>query len=133
MSANWDCAARIQKHTTTLLLDTAATDATPVVSTDLDTRNFKRTRLLLMLFTVKSTGNTGGSWVIQESATDGGTYTACTCTAPTAVAAGTGLDQQWISVLPNPAKPFVQAVFTGTDADTNVTLSVLAFGLPTGI
>lgn len=135
MTANWNIASQISAPAAgPLLQDERVQDDTPTPSTDVDLRALPAgARILVTLFTVKNVGNTGGTWVLQESETDGGSYTACTTSTITAIAAGTGLDQQLVSVLPNPDKPFVQAVFTGTDADTDCTLTVTVSAAPLGI
>lgn len=133
MTANWAIHDRITA--TVLTNPTAVTDATPVASTDIDVRTLGAKRLVLVLTAREdNANNTGGTWVVQESATDGGTYSACTLggtLAATPAAAGT--DVQRVSVLPNTAKPFVQAVFTGADAAAEVTLTVTALAVPYGI
>lgn len=133
MTANWATHDRITA--TVLTNPTAVTDATPVASTDIDVRTLGSKRLVLVLTAREdNANNTGGTWVVQESATDGGTYSACTLGGTLAATpASAGTDVQRVSVLPNPAKPFVQAVFTGADAAAEVTLTVTALAVPYGI
>jgi hypothetical protein len=99
------------------------TDATPVTSTDFDVRAYDPgSRFLLVLDAYETNaGNTGGTWTVVESLTDGGAYTTATTDgALTATGETAGNVQRVVSVLPNPAKPFVHAVFTGADANAEV-------------
>jgi len=115
-----------------ILRATRIADATVATSDDFDVRSYdpgSRFLLILEAFETDVT-NTGGTWSVQESLTDGGTYTASTTSGDlTATGATAGNVQRVVSVLPNPAKPFVQAVFTpadaGTDVDVTATLVVV--------
>jgi hypothetical protein len=133
VTANWAIQDRV---TATVLTDaTAVTDATPVASTDIDVRTVGSARLVLVLTAREdNANNTGGTWTIQESATDGGTYSACTLGgALVATPASAGTNVQKVTVSPNTSKPFVQAVFTGADAAAEVTITVTALAIPYGI
>lgn len=102
---------------------TRVTDATPVTSTDFDVRTYDPgSRFLLILDAFETNAaNTGGTWTVTESLTDGGVYTTATTDgALTATGETAGNVQRTVAVLPNPAKPFVHAVFTGADATTEV-------------
>lgn len=133
MTANW--AVHESLSVVDLLAPTNVTDATPVESTDFDVRSYPGKRLVLVLVaTETNAGNTGGVWTVVESATDGGTYTACTLGgALVATPASAGTNVQKVSVLPNPAKPFVHAVYTGADASAEVVLTVALIVVPTNI
>lgn len=131
MTANW----QVQQEITVVsrLDPTAVADATPVACADFDVRAFAPgSRFMLALSAFETNvANTGGVWTVQESATDGGSYTASTIGGTlTATPAAAGTDLQWVAVFPNPAKPFVQAVFTGADANTEVTILVTLIVIP---
>lgn len=98
-------------------------DATVATGADIDTRAYdpgSRFLLILDAFETDVT-NTGGTWTVTESETDGGTYTAATTSGSlTATGATPGNVQRVVSFLPNPAKPFVHPVFTPADASCDV-------------
>lgn len=133
MTANW----QVQEGATvvSLLAPTAVGDATPVDATDFDVRSYPGTRFLLALTaTETNAANTGGEWAVEESATDGGTYTDATVggtLAATPASAGTNVQQ--VSVYPNPSKPFVKVSYTGADADTAVSITAHLVVIPYGI
>ena len=133
MTANW--AVHESLTTISLLAPAAVTDATPVETADFDVRSYPGDRFMIVLTaTETNAGNTGGVWTVVESATDGGTYTACTLggtLAATPASAGTNV--QRVSVLPNSGKPFVHAVFTGADAAAEVSLTAHLIVVPTNI
>lgn len=109
-------------------------DATPVLSTDFDVRTFRPgTKFLLILQSHETNaGNTGGTWTVTESATDGGSYTAATTDGDlTAIGAGTDVIRA-VSVLPNSAKPFVLVTFTGADANAEVDVTATLVAIPRG-
>lgn len=122
--------------TTSVLHSATVIDATPETSTDFDVRTFdpgSRFLLLLNAFETVAT-NTGGTWTVTESETDGGVYTTATTSgslAATGAVAGDVL--RTVSLLPNPAKPFVHAVFTGADASTDVHITAVLVALPRGL
>lgn len=134
MTANWEVQEKI---TAVSRLDpTAVADATPVACADVDARTYPPGSRFVLVLTAFETNvaNTGGTWAVQESATDGGSYTACTIGGTlTATPAAAGTDLQWVSVYPNPAKPFFQAVFTGADANAEVTITVTLLVIPRGM
>lgn len=102
------------------------TDATPQTGVDIDVRDYDPgSRFLLILDAYETNAaNTGGTWTVTESETDGGTYTACTTSGSLAATGATaGNVQRVISILPNPAKPFIHPVFTGVDAATEVDIT----------
>lgn len=115
-----------------LLRATRIADATDATSDDFDTRSYDPgSRFLLILEAFETdVGNTGVTWIVQESETDGGSYTAATTSGSlTATGATPGNVQRVVSVLANPAKPFVQVVAdaaAGTDVDVTATLVVLS-------
>lgn len=116
-----------------LIPTTRVTDATPVLSTDFDARTFAPgTRFLIVLSAFETNvANTGGTWTVTESATDGGAYTACTLDRTlTATPATAGNDVQRVAVLPNPAKPFVLVTYTGADANAEVDITASLIALP---
>ena len=107
-------------------------DATVATGADIDTRAYAPgSRFLLVMDAFETNiANTGGTWTVVESETDGGTYTAATTTGSLAATGETaGNVQRVVSILPNPAKPFVHPVFTPADAgcDVDVTANFLVF------
>lgn len=114
------------------LIATRIADATVATGDDFDVRNYPHgSRFLLVLDAFETdASNTGGTWTVVESETDGGSYTACDTSGSLAATGATaGNVQRVVSLVPNPLKPFVHAVFTpagaGTDVDVTATLVVL--------
>jgi hypothetical protein len=136
MSARW--AVDEEVVATVLVAPTAVTDATPVVSTALDLRTFSpgARHELVLEARADAAGNTGGTWVVKESATSGGSYTTATTdgslAATGAVANPTNV-QRTVAVLPNPAKPWLKITFTGADASAEATVSALLVTLPRSV
>jgi hypothetical protein len=121
---------------TTLTPITNVGDATPVESTDFDVRTFEPgTRFLLILDAFETVEtNTGGTWKVEESLTDGGSYTTATTSGSLAATGATpGTVRRIVSMLPNPAKPFVMVTFTGTSAAADVDISATLVALPRGL
>lgn len=120
--------------TVNLALDVDADGATDVDSTDFDVRAYAPgSRFLLVLIARgQEAANTGGTWVVEESATDGGTYTVSTTSGSLAATGATaaGVVQRTVSVYPNPDKPFVKARFDPADAATDVGLTVQLVVIP---
>lgn len=107
-------------------------DATPVLSTDFDVRAYAPGSKFVLVLASHETnaGNTGGTWTVTESATDGGSYTTAT-TDGSLAAIGTGTDVlRVVSVYPNPAKPFVLVTFTGADANAEVDITATLIVVP---
>lgn len=105
---------------------TRVVDATPVEHTDLDMRTFPHESRFLLLLNAFETNvaNTGGTWTVVESLTDGGAYTAVeTHGSLAATGAVPGNVQRVVSFRPNPAKPFLKVVFTGADAAAEVDIT----------
>lgn len=130
-AANWE----VQEEITVVgvLAATRVADATPVLSTDFDVRTYAPgSRFLLVLSAFETnTGNTGGTWTVTESATDGGSYTTCTLSnSLTATPASAGNDVQKIAVYPNNAKPFVLVTYTGADANAEVDITATLLVIP---
>jgi len=132
MTANWAVSARLGTPVQ-VMPATRVADATPVLSTDFDVRTLPhgaRPVLLLSAFET-NVANTGGTWTVTESATDGGSYTACTIsTALVATPATAGNQLQITTVYPNPAKPFVLVTYTGADANTEVDIAAVMIPVP---
>jgi hypothetical protein len=118
-----------------ILRATRIADATDATSDDFDVRTFDPgSRFLLILEAFETdAANAGVTWIVQESETDGGSYDPSTTSGSLAATGATpGNVQRVVSLLPNPAKPFVQAVAdaaAGTDVDVTATLVVLPRGL----
>lgn len=108
-------------------------DATPVTSTDFDVRDYapgSRFLLVLDAFETVET-NTGGTWKVEESATDGGSYSTATTDGSLAATGATeGTVRRMVSLLPNPAKPFVMLTFTGASAAADVDISATLLVVP---
>ena len=98
-------------------------DTTPVTGIDIDTRAYAPgSRFLLILDAFETNAaNTGGTWTVTESATDGGAYTTATTSGSlAATGAVAGNVQRVVSILPNPDMPWVHPVFTRADANAEV-------------
>ncbi len=122
-----------------LIRHTRVADATPIVSTvgGFDTRNHPHgARFLLLLSSFETnTGNTGGTWAIEDAATSGGSYAAVATQSGdslTVAADVTTVQTRRRSFLPNPARPFVRVTFTGADANAEVDVTAHAVVLPAG-
>jgi hypothetical protein len=130
MTANWTLNNDL---TVVQIMPTArVADATPVLSTDFDVRSYAHgSRFLVVLQSHETNaGNTGGTWTVTESATDGGSYTAATTDGVlTAIGAGTDVIRS-VAVYPNPAKPFVLVTFTGADANAEVDVTATLVVVP---
>lgn len=117
-----------------LLRATRIADATDATSDDFDVRDYDPGSRFLIIMEAFETdaANTGVTWIVQESETDGGSYTASTTSGSLAATGATaGNVQRVVSLTPNPAKPFVQVVAdaaAGTDVDVTATLVVLPRG-----
>lgn len=112
---------------------TRVVDATPVLATDVDVRTFPvGTRFLLVLEAFETNAaNTGGTWTVTESETDGGAYTAAdTHGSLAATGAVAGNVQRTVSFRGNPLKPFVLVTFTGADAAAEVDVTATLVALP---
>lgn len=103
--------------------------ATPILSSAIDTRSYPRHRILI-LWENKENGATAHTMALTatESATSGGSYTACTTTGTLTAISADGV--QWAAVKRNPAMPFIKLTLTGSDAalDTISAASVLFIG-----
>lgn len=118
---------------TQLIPATRVVDATPVTHTDVDVRTFETgTRFLLLLEAFETNvANTGGTWAVTESATDGGVYTAADTHGSLAVTGATpGNVQRVVSFRANPSKPFVLVTFTGADAAAEVDVTATLVAVP---
>lgn len=131
MPSNW--AVHEELTVSQLINSTRVADATPVASTPLDLRTLAHgARYLLVLNAFETNvANTGGTWTVTESATSGGSYAACTLGGSLAATpAEAGNDNQVVSFLPNPDKPFVKVTFTGADANTEVDITASLVVVP---
>lgn len=110
---------------------TRIADGTVTTSTDFDVRAYPHGSRFLVVMDAFETdaANTGTTWTVTESETDGGVYTTATTDGSlAATGAVPGNVQRVVSVLPNPAKPFVHCVATGaagTDVDLTANLIVI--------
>lgn len=133
-AANW----KINEEITAVQVmpATRVADATPVLSTDFDVRSYAPgSRFLLVLNAFETNvANTGGTWTVTESATDGGSYTTATTGGTLAATpASAGNSVQKVSVYPNSAKPFVLVTYTGADANAEVDITVTLVVIPRGM
>ena len=99
-------------------------DATPVLSSAIDTRSYPRKRILVM-WTNKETTATAHTMAltVTESATSGGSYAASTTSGTLTAISADGV--QWASVKRNSAKPFIKLTLTGSHADVDVIASAV--------
>lgn len=108
----------------------AIQDATPVLSSAIDTTTYPRTRILLVAHS-KEVTNTAHTmaFTVTESATSGGTYAAATTTGTLTASAADSVTRT-ASIKRNPAKPFIKVTATGshTDVDVLVSAQVLFVG-----
>lgn len=86
------------------------TSSTPVLSAAIDRRSYPRKRCLVMVSNKADATSTGVTPTVTESATSGGSYSACTITGT--FAATTAAAEQFASVKFNPAKPFIKVTAT---------------------
>lgn len=134
MGANWAVDQRITA--TGSIAATRVTDATPVVSTALDTGTLAPgVRLMLVLSAFETNvANTGGVWTVTESATSAGSYTAATTHGTLAATpASAGNSVQYVSVLPNGSKPWIKVTFTGADANAEVDITATLLQIPRAV
>lgn len=134
MTANW----KVNEEITAVQVMPASrvADATPVLSTDFDVRTYAPgSRFLLVLNAFETNvANTGGTWTVTESATDGGSYTTATLGGSLAATpASAGNNVQKVAVYPNSAKPFVLVTYTGADANAEVDVSATLLVIPRGM
>jgi hypothetical protein len=118
---------------TQLIASTRVLDATPVQATDINTATFPHeTRYMLILNAFETNvANTGGTWSVTESETDGGSYTAADVHGSLAATGPVpGNVARVVSFRPNPAKPFVLVTFTGADANAEVDITATLVALP---
>ncbi len=100
------------------LVPQAVADATPILSSAIDTRSYPRTRIV-GIFSNNEVGATAYTVAatFTESATSDGEYTACTTSGTLTALSADGV--QIASIARNPAKPFIKATLTGSNADVD--------------
>ncbi len=93
-------------------------DVTPILSAAIDTRLYRRGRILLVT-QYQEVGATAHTVTLSvtESATSGGSYTAATKTG--ALAAHTANGGEVVAIKRNPAKPFLKVTATGSHLDVD--------------
>jgi hypothetical protein len=100
------------------------TNVTPVVwpsaSTGIDTSTRGRKSILVIICAKRAAA--GATYSLTESATTNGTYTACTTSGDLTKVVASGM--QYVSVKPNPAKPFLRVTVTGDGASADHTTGV---------
>ena len=106
----------------TVLAHQAIQDATPVLSSAIDTRSYPRCRILLLAHSTEATDTAHTmAFTVTESATSGGEYTASTTTGTLTAAAVA--QTRLATIKRNPAKPFIKVTATGSNADVDVIVS----------
>lgn len=103
-------------------------DATPVLSSAIDTSAFPRKRLLLVANVTETTPTAHTiTFSVTESATSGGSYAAASTSGTLTALSADGV--RFAAIQKNPAKPFIKITATGshTDVDVIVSAAVLAF------
>ena len=102
------------------------TSSTPIVSTAIDRRLYPRQRLLVSISCAADATSTGVTPTVTESATSGGSYTACT-TVGTFAATNAAADQ-FVSVKMNQAKPWLKVTATPAGGSGVVSAQALFIG-----
>jgi hypothetical protein len=104
-------------------------DATPVLSSAIDTTAYPRKRIMVVFANKEATATTHTMAVtVTESATSGGSYTAATTSGTATAISADGV--QYISVKRNPAMPFIKTTLTGSHADVDTLSSVVVLFIP---
>lgn len=107
-------------------------DATPVLSSAIDTTLYPRKRIVLVA-EGKETTDTAHTiaFTVTESATSGGSYAAATTSGTLTAAAA---DQTRIATIKrNPAKPFIKVTVTGSHADVDQIVSATLLFIPDNV
>jgi hypothetical protein len=107
----------------------AIADATPVLSSAIDTRSYPRQRMLLIAENKENGATTHTiAFTVTESATSDGVYTAATTTGTLTAISADGV--QWAAIKRNKAMPFIKVTATGSHGDVDVicAASVLFIG-----
>lgn len=107
-------------------------DATPVLSSAIDTNSYPRTRILLVATNKEATATAHTiAFTVTESATSGGTYAAATVTGDLTAISADGV--QFAAIKRNKAKPFIKITATGSHADVDVICSAVVLFLGQGL
>lgn len=134
-NVNWATDQQIQA--VSVIPATRVVAVTPVLSSVIDPAAYApNSRLQLVLAaTGVGGGSTGGTWSVTESATSGGTYAAAQTVhgSLAATTAGATTTVRSVSVNINPAKPFIKAVFTGTDSATATDIAAVLLVVPNAV
>lgn len=110
----------------------AIADATPVLSSAIDLRDYPRKRMLLMAQVTETTPTAHTiAFTVTESATSGGSYTASTTSGTLTALSDDGI--QFASIKANFAKPFIKVTATGSHADVDVIVSASILFIGNGI
>ena len=101
----------------------AIQDATPVLSSAINTDSYPRARIVLVAHSkeVTATAHTM-AFTVTESATSGGSYTAAV-TSGTLTASSADSVTRVASIKRNKAMPFIKITATGSHADVDVLVS----------
>jgi hypothetical protein len=104
------------------LVPQAIADATPVLSSAINTNTYPRTRMLLVANVKETTATVHTiAFTVTESATSGGSYAAATTSGDLTALSADGF--QFASIKRNAAKPFIKVTATGSHADVDVIVS----------
>lgn len=110
---------------TQLVAPVQTTNVTPVVkpsaSTGWDLRTYGRGTVLVIITAARAAQ--GATFSFTESATTNGTYAAATTSGDLTKMTASGC--QTVTVLKNPAKPFLRLTITGDNAATDFTWSAV--------
>ncbi len=135
MTVRWTINDRIT--VVDLIRHTRVADATPIVSTvgALDARSYDPgSRIMILLSSFETnTGNTGGTWAIEDAATSGGSYAAVATQDGDSLSVAadlTTIQTRKRALLPNPDRPFIRVTFTGADANAEVDITAHALIVP---
>lgn len=105
-----------------VLAHQAIQDATPVLSSAVNTNLYPRARILLVAHSTETTDTAHTmAFTVTESATEGGEYTASTTSGTLTAAAAA--QTRIASVKRNKAKPWIKVTATGSNADVDVVVS----------
>ncbi len=102
----------------------AIADATPVLSSAIDTSSYPRKRIMVLWTNKEATATTHTmALTVTESATSGGAYTSSTTSGTLTAISADGV--QWATVKRNAAKPFIKVTLTGSHADVDTISSAM--------
>lgn len=111
------------------LVPQSIADATPVLSSAIDTRLYPRKRMLLIAENKEATATTHTiTFTVTESATSGGSYAASTTSGTLTALSADGV--QWAMIQRNAAKPWIKVTATGSHTDVDVICAASILFMP---